>query len=100
MAQNIRDKFGNQIYITDERWEHIHKRHPETIGYEKQIVKKIRTGDRSQLPLEPDVFKYKKSFDHLPEPHSQIVVIVKFGHKINQHRKAIQNNFVITAFLK
>jgi hypothetical protein len=100
MTQYIKDKFGNQIYITEERWDHIHKRHPETIGFEKQIIKAIRSGDRSRLPLEPDVFKYKKSFDKLPEPHTQIVVIVKFSHKLNQHRKAIQNNFVITAFMK
>jgi hypothetical protein len=100
MIQYIKDKFGNQIYITEERWEHIHKRHPETIGFEKQIINTIRTGDRSQLPLEPDVFKYKKSFDKLPEPHTQIVVIVKFGHKLNQQLKALKNNFVITAFMK
>lgn len=100
MTQSLKDKFGNQIYITDERWEHIHKRHPETIGYEKQIIKTVRSGDRSQLPLEPDVFKYKKSFNNLTEPHTQIVVIVKFSHKINQNRKATKNNFVITAFMK
>ncbi|MBC8186177.1 hypothetical protein H8E88_34270 [candidate division KSB1 bacterium] len=100
MNQSVKDKFANQIYITDERWEHIHKRHPETIGFEKQIIKTIRSGNRIQLPLDLDVFKYKKSYVKLPKPHTQIVVVVKFSHKLNQHRKAIQNNFVITAFMK
>lgn len=55
MVHYVKDKQGNQIYINDERWDHIHKRHPEIIGFEDRVLKTIRIGNRKQLALEPDV---------------------------------------------
>ena len=30
--QTVRDRWGNEIYLTDERWEHILERHEELTG--------------------------------------------------------------------
>ena len=116
----VYDRRGNEIYITDERWEHIHDRHPEIIGYEEHVLKTLRLGRRKQQLFEPDVFKYYRSYDGLPAGHTQVIVIVKFGQKIDEvvHEaegcepcEAISterseqgqvepNNFVITAYMK
>jgi len=44
----VNDRRGNKIYITDERWEHICKRHPEVIGYEEYVLKTLRSRRRKQ----------------------------------------------------
>jgi hypothetical protein len=33
----LRDRYGNDIYLTDERWEHITnpRNHPEMLDYEE-----------------------------------------------------------------
>lgn len=100
MVHYVKDKRGNQIYISDERWEHIHKRHPEIIGFEDHVLKTIRISNRKQLALEPDVYKYSKSFTDLPMNHSKIIVVVKFGQKLDKNNIIIINNFVVTAFMK
>ena len=76
MVHYVNDKIGNKIFITDERWEHIYKRHPEIIGFENLVLKTIRVGNRKQMILEPGVFRYSKSFTDLPENNSQIIVII------------------------
>ncbi|MBC8230956.1 hypothetical protein H8E77_15500 [bacterium] len=96
----VHDRWGNEIYITDERWEHIYDRHPEIIGYEEHVLKTLRAGRRKQQPLELNVFKYSASYDDLPENHTQIIVVVKFGQRIDEKGQAEPNNFVITAYMK
>lgn len=100
MVHYVKDKQGNQIYITDERWEHIHKRYPEIIGFEDRVLKTIRIGNRKQLALEPDVYRYSKSYTDLPMNHSQIIVAVKFSQKLDKDNNIIINNFVVTAYMK
>lgn len=89
----------------------IHERHPEIIGYEEHVLKALRLGRRKQQPLEPDVFKYSRFYDDLPESHTQIIVVVKFGQITDEvvHGVTIErseqgqvetNNFVITAYMK
>jgi len=117
----VYDRQGNEIYITDERWEHVYKRHPEVAGYEAHVLKTLRSGIRKQQPLEPDIFKYSRFYDDLPENHTQIIVVVKFGQKIDEvvhevttvrrsrpllfaerseQGQVESNNFVITAYMK
>ncbi|HEX9374517.1 MAG TPA: hypothetical protein VF897_26110 [Roseiflexaceae bacterium] len=42
----VRDRDGNQIYLTEERWEHIIDpiNHPEMVDYEVQFKDVIRSG--------------------------------------------------------
>ena len=96
----IRDKNGNEIYITDERWEHIHERHPEIDGYEEYVLRTLRLGRRRQQPLEPDVYKYSASYSDLPESNTEIIVVVKFGMKTTECGQEKTSNFVITAYMK
>ena len=95
----VNDRQGNEIYITDERWRHIHRRHPEVIGYEKHVLRTLRSGRRRQQPLELDIFKYSRFYDDLPEDNTQIIVVVKFEQKIDEQGQAKSNNFVITAYM-
>jgi hypothetical protein len=97
---NRHDRWGNEIYITEERWAHIYERHPEIIGYEGHVVRTLRSGRRKQQPLEPDIFKYSKSYHDLPGNHIQIIVVVKFGQKIDEQGQVEPDNFVITAYMK
>jgi len=53
-----------------------------------------------QQPLEPDIFKYSRFYDDLPESHTHIIVIVKFEQKIDKQGQVESNNFVITAYMK
>jgi hypothetical protein len=35
----VRDRYGNDIYLTDERWKHITEpmNHPEMLAYEEHL---------------------------------------------------------------
>ncbi len=45
-------------------------------------------------------FNYSQSYDDLPAPHTQVIVVVKFGEKIDEQRQVKPNNFVLTAYMK
>ncbi len=96
----IRDKDGNEIYITGERWEHIYERHPEINGYEEHVLRTLRFGKRRQQPLEPNVYKYFAYYNNLPENNTEIIVVVKFSQKVTEFGQEKANNFVITAYMK
>lgn len=49
----VRDRYGNDIYLTQERWGHIIDRinHPEMAEYEEQLKETIQSGTRQQAGL-------------------------------------------------
>ena len=98
----VRDRYGNAIYLTQERWTHIiaGTNHPEMEGYEEYLKTALKKGRRSQEPLNPRKYRYYHSFDDLPDDVNHIVVIVLFGFDVDQHGRTIPNNFVATAFFK
>jgi len=53
------DRGGREIYLTQERWEHIIEsyNHPEMSAYEEQLKDTIRSGLRQQDSLNP--LKYR-----------------------------------------
>jgi len=75
-----RDRYGNDIYLTDERWEHITEpaNHPEMLAYEDELRQTIRSGRRKQDALNSQKYRYVKAFDNLAEFNTHIVVIVLF----------------------
>src|SRR5215475_8836637 len=82
MAQErMHDKFGNEIYLTEERWEHIVETHEEMAGYRDRIFTTLRTGRRRQDTLDPNKYKYSKRFTDLPEDFTHVVVVVKFTQR-------------------
>ena len=98
----IYDRYGNPIYLTQERWEHIitDANHPEMEDYEDYLKITLLRGRRRQEHLNPRKYRYYHFFDDLPDDVNAIVVIVLFGFDIDTHGRPTPNNFVATAFFK
>jgi hypothetical protein len=98
----VRDRYGNDIYLTQERWEHIIDpiNHPEMVEYEEQLKETIRTGTRKQDPLNARKYRYIKAFDHLAEDNTHIIAIVLFGFSEDTTGRPVQNNYITTAYQK
>ena len=92
------DRFGNEIYLTQERWEHITNpmNHSEMFDYENELRKTIRFGTRKQENLSPQKFRYTKAFDNLTSKNTHIVAVVIF--RLNDDLSP--NNFIVTAYQK
>ena len=99
MAQeSVRDKWGDEIYLTDERWGHIVETHDEMIGYRDHIFTTLRTGPRRQDTLDPSKYKYSKRFPDLPAGFTHVVVVVKFSRREDAQGIESSNNFILTAY--
>jgi hypothetical protein len=98
----VRDRYGNDIYLTNERWEHISEptNHPEMSAYEEQLVETIRSGRRKQDPLIAQKYRYVKAFDDLAEDNTHIIVIVLFRFREGSEGEPVPNNYVVTAYQK
>lgn len=96
------DRLGNEIYLTDERWEHITEpaNHPEMLAFEKELQVTIRTGQRKQDLLNPQKYRYSKAFDNLVENNTHIVVIVLFRFAEDETGVLSSNNYIVTAYQK
>lgn len=40
----VRDRYGHEIYMTEERWRHIPEYHPELEGYLDDVLNTLKTG--------------------------------------------------------
>jgi len=98
----VQDRYGNPIYLTQERWAHIiaANNHPEMEAYEARLKTTLEEGRRRQEPLNPRKYRYYHPFDDLPDDVNHIVAIVLFGFEIDEQGQTIPNNFVATAFFK
>ncbi|NUO81021.1 hypothetical protein HUU05_13155 [candidate division KSB1 bacterium] len=97
--ETVVDRYGNEVYLTDERWQHIIEQHPEMLGHKPHLFKTVRDGKRNQHHLHLDTFVYTKRFDDLPRGMTHVYVIVKFGFK-GYPGRSMTNNFVLTAYQK
>ncbi len=99
---SVHDRLGNGIYITQERWEHIidAANHPEIEAYEEYLKRTLRTGRRTQDPLNPRKYRYVTFFDDLPAPVNTLVAIVLFEVEVDESGHSFPNNYVATAFFK
>ncbi len=82
------DCYGNQIELTDERWNHIITGHPELEDYYEEVLKTIQNGRRRQDTIDERKYKYIKDFGNLPLGFTHLVIVVKL----------IKNNFILTAY--
>ena len=98
----VRDRYGNDIYLTRERWEHITKpmNHPEMSAYEKHLKEAILSGRRKQDPLNPQKYRYVKPFDDLAEDNTHIIAIVLFRFSEGPGGEPVSNNYIVTAYQK
>jgi len=98
----VQDRYGNSIYLTQERWKHIINvnNHPEIENYEEYLKATIKRGRRRQEPLNPRKYRYYHHFEDLPNHVNHIVAIVFFSLEIDQKGRTVPNNYVVTAFFK
>ncbi|SRR6266568_2228888 len=99
MAQEtVRDKWGNEIYLTEERWRHIMETHDEMIAYRDHIFTTLRTGQRRQDAFDPSKYKYTKRFPDLLTGFTHVVVVVKCSRRADSQGVERPNNFILTAY--
>jgi hypothetical protein len=86
----VKDKWGNEIMLTNERWRHIIEGHWELANRLEQVLETIRLGKRKQDALDPNKYKYSKAWDDLPHNYTHIIVVIRLAPA----------KFVITAYPK
>jgi hypothetical protein len=94
----VRDRYGNEIYLTQERWEYILCYHSELEGLLDDLLDTLRNGRRAQEPIDPGKYKYYRRCDTLPLEYNTIVIVVKFSTRLRGDEAFVPNNFVITAW--
>jgi hypothetical protein len=97
-----RDRYGNAIYLTEERWEHIidPDNHPEMEECEDNLEETIQFGRRSQDSLNPQKYRYTLPVPDLAEDNTHIVAIVLFRFQSTPQKQPIANNYIVTAYQK
>ena len=96
----ISDRYGNEIYLTDERWQHIVEGHPEMRDCEDVLKQTIRLGTRTQEPLAPQKFRYTRASADLLDGNTHVVAVVLFRFEESDDGPFRRNNYVVTAFQK
>ena len=98
----IRDRYGNEIYLTEERWQHITTsiNHPDMVNYEEHLKTTIRRGRRKQDSLNPQKYRYTNAFVDLPADNTHITAIVLFRFREGSDGEPISNNYIVTAYQK
>jgi hypothetical protein len=97
-----RDRFGNDIYLTHERWRHIidPDNHPEVESYFDYVRETIRLSRRRQDPYDPHSYKYYRAFPDLPDDNTHIVVCVRFRWVTEPDGTVHEEKFVTTAYMQ
>jgi hypothetical protein len=98
----VHDRYGNDIYLTDERWQHIIDpiNHPEMADHEAELKETIETGSRRQDALNPRKYRYTKAFDNLAVDNTHVVAVVLFGFSQDESGRPVSNNYLTTAYQK
>ena len=94
----VRERWGNEIYLTEERWQHTLERHKELTGLLNEILETLRRGRRRQEALDPNRYRYRRPCAALPSEFSHIVVAVVFRYKEHSDGTRLPNNFVTSAW--
>jgi len=94
----VRDRYGNDIYITEERWKHITGRHEELIEHFDDVLDTLRKGRRKQEALDPSKYRYYRACDTLPPRFNHIIVAVVFKIQEQPNGSFVANNFVTSAW--
>jgi hypothetical protein len=94
----VEDRYGNTIYLTEERWRHILESRPELESHLNLFLEVLRTGRRQQDPLLPNEYRYYKRFDALLPENNHLIMIVVFRKKLDDSGEYVPNNFVVTGW--
>jgi len=98
----VQDRYGNEIYLTDERWHHIIEpiNHPDMVRLLDELQETIRTGHRKQDLLNPQKYRYSRAFDTLDDDNTHIVAIVLCRYTESEDGRPEPNNYIVTAYQK
>ncbi|RLC07332.1 MAG: hypothetical protein DRI57_26100 [Deltaproteobacteria bacterium] len=97
-----RDRFGNEIYLSDERWAHIiaPDNHPELESCFDYVRQTIHLGHRRQDQYDPGNYQYYRIFPDLPDYNTHIVVCVRFRLAAEPDGTVREEKFVTTAYFQ
>ena len=86
----VKDRWNNEIILTEERWEHIKYWHPDLEDHLDEVLQTVKVGKRRQDIMDPNKYIYFRETKTLLPEYNFIVAIVKLA----------LNNFLITAYPK
>jgi hypothetical protein len=95
---DVYDRYGNKIYMTGERWQHILHSRPWLAEYRDEILHTLRKGRRKQDTLAPYKYKYYWPCSRLLPEFNYLVAVVVFGETLDSQGRVIANNYVVTAW--
>ena len=94
----VYDQRGDEIYMTEERWQHITSKHRELIGHRDDVLDTIRKGRRKQERRDPQRYRYRRVCFALRSGDNHITVVVVFSFQQSADGTVKTNNFVTTAW--
>jgi len=94
----VQDRYGNSIYLTEERWQHICESRPELEPLLENFIETIRIGRRKQDSLLPNEYRYYKFFEELLPDNNHLIAIVVFRTQLDKNGNYSSNNFVVTGW--
>ncbi len=94
----VKDRYGNEVYLTEERWQHIVEFHAPLSDHLHDVLATIRGGRRRQVARQPQKYRYARRCEQLPGKFNGIVVIVLFRLRPSAEGEIVPNNYVVTAW--
>ena len=94
----VRDRYGNKIYMTSERWRHAVSSRPWLADYLDDVLNTIRLGRRKQDVLNLRKYKYYRQCNDLLPDFNHLVVVVLFGETTDADGLTVPNNYVTTVW--
>jgi len=95
----VQDRYGNIIYMTEERWQHALGHEDMDESLLEHVLDTLRTGQRKQNARDPSKYRYSKAFPDLPSDNQRVVVLVRFTKHLDEYGQSRPNNYVLTTFL-
>ena len=76
------DKTGRKIHLSNERWRHIRKRHPEVEEYDSIVDALMRPDKVTNYHIDESIVYYYKYYKSRPSPDKYLLIVVKYlnGH--------------------
>lgn len=98
----VRDRYGNHIYLTRERWQHIIDidNHPEVEPFFDYVAETVKRGRRRQDRYDPNGYQYYLSYSDLPDNNTHVVVCVRFRWRTEHDGKVQEEKFVTTSYFQ
>ncbi|MBW2354809.1 MAG: hypothetical protein JRF51_16510 [Deltaproteobacteria bacterium] len=96
----VKDRYGNTIYLTEERWHHILESRPELEPFFDRFLETVQTGRRKQDALVPNEYRYFRQIDELLPENNHLIAVVIFKMQLDEAGNYAPNNFVVTGWAK